>query len=165
MPDTEKTLPGKVIEASEAFTKTLEMENAVVRNQLDGVIKSTIDALHQLIALCKEAAAIGNDAIDATAQQTLTGTIQQALADAQQTTAQSAKTATPVLSETAPGKTPTGHDLDQALVHAVGLSYENAVNTQQQVNITQQAATTMLISTLISVVTAALSVAVKKAEG
>jgi len=165
MPDTEKTLPGKVIEASEAFTKTLEMENAVVRNQLDGVIKSTIDALHQLIALCKEAVAVGNDAIDATAQQTLTGTIQQALADVQQTTAQVPKAVTAVLPETAPGESPTGQDLDQALVHAVGLSYENAVNTQQQVNITQQAAATMLISTLISVVTAALGIAVKKVEG
>ncbi|WP_295800074.1 RebB family R body protein [Mucilaginibacter sp.] len=164
MPDTEKTLPEKVIEASEAFTKTLEMENAVVRNQLDGVIKSTIDTLQQLIALCKEAVAIGNDAIDATVQQTLTGTIQQALADVQQTTAQVPKTVTPVLPETAPGESPTGQDLDQALVHAVGLSYENAVNTQQQVNITQQAAATMLISTLISVVTAALGIAVKKAE-
>jgi len=164
MPDSEKTLPGKVIEASEAFTKTLEMENAVVRNQLDGIIKSTIDALQQLIVLCKEAVAVGNGAIDATAQQTLTGTIQQALADVQ-TTAQAPKTVTPVLPETAPGKTPTGHDLDQALVHAVGLSYENAVNTQQQVNITQQAAATMLISTLISVVTAALGRAVQKAEG
>ncbi|MCO5946149.1 RebB family R body protein [Mucilaginibacter flavidus] len=164
MPDTEKTLPEKVIEASEAFTKTLEMENAVVRNQLDGVIKSTIDALQQLITLCKEAVAVGNDAIDVAAQQTFTGTIQQALADVKQTTAQAPKTVTPVLPETVPGKTPTEPDLDSALVHAVGLSYENAVNTQQQVNITQQAAATMLISTLISVVTAALSVAVKKAE-
>jgi len=163
MPDTEKTLPEKVIEASEAFTKTLEMENAIVRNQLDGIIKTTIDALHQLIALCKEAVAIGDGAIDTTAQQTLTGTIQQALADVQ-TTAPALKTVTPVLPETAPGATPTGQNLDQALVHAVGLSYENAVNTQQQVNITQQAAATMLISTLISVVTAAVSVAVKKAE-
>jgi len=164
MPDTEKTLPEKVIKASEAFTKTLEMENAVVRNQLDGIIKSTIDALHQLIVLCKEAVAVGNGAIDATSQQTLTGTVQQALSDIQQTTAQTPKTVTAVSPDAIQGQPQIGHDLDQALVHAVGLSYENAVNTQQQVNITQQAATTMLISNLISVVTAALSVAVKKAE-
>jgi hypothetical protein len=165
MADNTQTLPEQIIEASKAFTQTLEMENAVFRGQLDGTIKSTVDALHQMIVLCKEAVAVGNNTVHAVTQQTLTGTIQQALADVQQTTAQAGSTPPPALPGIDPGKIPTGQDLDPVLVHAVGLSYDNAVNAQQQAYVTQQAAATMIISTLLSLVTDALGVAVKKAEG
>lgn len=105
-----------------------------------------------------------NNTIDTATQQALTGTVQQAIAGVQQATTQAGSTAAPALPKVATAAIPAGQDLDEVLVHAVGLNYENAVNAQQQVNITQQAASTMLISTLISVVTATLSVAVKKAE-
>jgi len=165
MPDNIQTLPEQIVEASRAFTQTLEMENAVLTSQINGIIKTTTDALHQLIELCKDAITVGNCTVDAATQHALTGVIQKALADVQQTTAQAGGSAAAMLPEIAAGKTATGQDLDPVLVHAVGLSYQNAVTAQQQVNITQQAAATMTISTILSLVTATLGVAVKKAEG
>ena len=64
----------------------------------------------------------------------------------------------------APAVNPGGQDLGSLLVHYVGQSYMNAVNAQQQMYITQQAATTMIITTLLSITTSTIAIAVKNAE-
>jgi len=151
------TLPEQIIETSRAFTQTLEMENAVFQGQLSGAIEMTLRSFRELIALCKEAIAIGN-AGTAQGQQNLAGTAQQALSDVQNAASQA--------NGSPPATTPVTEDrLDTAVLHAVALSYENAVTAQQQMHILQQAAATQIIATVLSVATATLGVAVKEAEG
>jgi len=157
MPDT-KTLPEQIVETSHAFTQSLEMENAVFQGQLNGIVKMTIDALQKLIVLCRDANSLGEDHL---AGSHLGDLKQQALDHLQQAVAQTGKTAAPSLSDAATADTGR-QDLDSAAVQAVSLSYKNAVNAQQQVYITQQAATTMLITTLISTVTATVGNAVRE---
>jgi hypothetical protein len=158
MPDT-TTLPEQVTEASKAFTQTLDMENKVFQSQLDGAIAMTLSSFKELIALCKEAVAIGK-AAPAKAQQDLADTAQQALSAVQNATSQAG-----TAPDSAALPKPTAEaGLDPSLINAVGLSYENAVNAQQQVYITLQAATTEIISTILSVGVATLAGAVKDAE-
>jgi hypothetical protein len=160
MSDT-TTLSEQVTEASKAFAQTLDLENKVFQGQLDGAIAMTLTSFKELIALCKEAVAIGK-AVPAKAQQNLADTAQQAVSAVQSAVNQA--TASPEAAVAA-AKPTTGDDLDSSLVNAVGLSYENAVHAQQQVYITLQAATTEIISTILSVGVATLASAVKDAEG
>lgn len=162
MPDIAKTLPEQIIETSRAFTQTLEMENAVLQAQLNGAIEMTIHAFHSLITLCKEAVAVGS-AGNTQGQQNLANIVQEALSDIQKTTSQ-ARASAPSQSEAAPANTITDAVLDSAVLHSVALSYENAVTAQQQVYITQQAAAVQIISTILSVATATLGIAVKETE-
>ncbi|HEY8930596.1 MAG TPA: RebB family R body protein [Mucilaginibacter sp.] len=159
MPHIDKNLPNEIIEVTEAFTKALAMENHVFQDQLNGSIKMTVDALQDMIRLCKEAIEIGS-AKPAEAQQDLTNAVQQAINDVKNAGTQ-AVTATPPLAATVNQDPPT---LDQAVVHALSLSYENLVNAQNQVNILKQSATTQLIMTLISTVTVTVAFAVRDAE-
>jgi len=156
MPDT-NTLPEQIIETSRAFTQTLEMENIVFQGQLNGAIVMTLNALQELIALCKEAIAVGK-ADTAKGQQNLAETAKKALSDVQNATSQAKKSPAEAI-PVAEAK------LDAAVLNAVAQSYQNAVTAQQQAYILQQAAATEIISTIISVATATLSIAVKEAEG
>ena len=151
----------QVLKASQAFTKTQEMENNVFQNQLDGTIRMTVNAIQSLIGLCKEAITIETDNTDF--QQSLADLKQQAVSNIQNTDGQANKTVT-ATAEQAPAVNPGGQDLGSLLVHYVGQSYMNAVNAQQQMYITQQAATTMIITTLLSITTSTIAIAVKNAE-
>ena len=151
----------QIIEASRAFTETLRMENAVHQAQLNEAIVMTVHAFGELITLCKDSIAVGNPDSIAQGHQNLSDTAQQALSEIQKTSAQTVKTPPPV------NELPTiseGIGLDSAVVLAVALSYHNAVNAQQQANVTLQAATTQIIATILSVATATLSIAVREAE-
>lgn len=154
MPDT-NTLPDQIIETSRAFTQTLEMENKVFAGQLDSAVEMTINAVRELIALCKEAAAVGNANI-ANGRKNLAATAQKALSGVQNAASQANKAAPPL--------TPVEAVLDSAILHAVADSYNNAVAAQQQAYILQQAAATEVISTIVSLVTATLGVAIKVEE-
>lgn len=151
------TLPEQIIETSRAFTQTLEMENAVFQGQLNGAIVMTISAFQELIVLCKEAIAVGK-AGTARGQQDLADTARKALSDIQNAASQAKKAP----AEAIP---PAEAQLDASVLNAVALSYQNAVTAQQQAYILQQAAATEIISTILSVATATLSIAVKEAEG
>lgn len=156
MPDTTNTLPEQIIETGRAFTQTLEMENMVFQGQLNGAIEMTVNSFQELIALCKEAIAIGNGDT-ARGRQHLADTAQQALSDVQSAAGQADSypaATTPV----------TEAKLDTAVLHAVAQSYENAVAAQQQMYILQQAAAAQIITTILSVATATLAVAVEEAE-
>jgi hypothetical protein len=157
MPDTTNTLPEQIIETSQAFTKTLEMENTVFQAQLNGAIEMTINSFRELIALCKEAIAVGNGDT-ARGKQNLADTVQKALSDVQNAASQANKSQAATVTVPDAG-------LDTAVLHAVAQSYQNAVNAQQQTYILQQAASTQIITTILSVATATLSIAVKDAEG
>jgi len=156
MSDTTNTLPGQIIETSRAFTQTLEMENTVFQGQLNGAIEMTVNAFRELITLCKEAIAVGNADI-AGRKQKLADKAQQALADVKNAAGQANSS-----SETL---TPVEAMLDNAVLQALSLSYQNAVSAQQQTYIVQQAAATQIIATILSVATATLGVAVKGVEG
>lgn len=160
MPDT-NTLPQQIIENSRAFTETLSMENIVFQNQLNGAIGMTINAFRELIVLCRDAVAVGKAGNSAQGHQNLADAAQQALSDIQKATGEA--TSTKKITDSIP-ETPAT-DLNASVVHAVSISYMNAVNAQQQAYITQQAAATQVISTILSVATATLAVAVKEAEG
>ncbi|MDO3641448.1 RebB family R body protein [Mucilaginibacter sp. L3T2-6] len=164
MSDSTNTLPEQIIETSRAFTETLEMENRVFQAQLNGAVAMTVEALKELIGLCKEAVAIGHTAKIAQGQQNLAKTARQALSDVQNVKTQSASVASASAADALPATTITDAVLDEAVLHAVALSYQNAVTAQQQAYITQQAATTQVIATILSVATATLGVAVKEAE-
>lgn len=153
-----ETLPEQVLKASHAFTQTLEMENRVLQDQCNGVVKMAVDVMEQTIRLCNEAVAIkiDNDAI----QQSLANLKQQALSAIQNINAPAGNTTVPALAATSPAEP---QDLDSVLASSVGQSYQNAVTAQQQAIMTMQAACTMGISTLYSVVTAAIGVAVSDA--
>lgn len=155
MPDSTNTLPEQIIETSRAFTQTLEMENAVFRGQINGAIEMTVHAFSELIALCKAAIAVAN--VDtAMGKQKLAETAQQALSTVQNAAGQP---------DSPPAEiTPAEAMLDAAVLQAVGQSYQNAVTAQQQMYITQQAAATEIIATILSVATATLGIAVKEAE-
>ena len=156
MPDTTTPLPDQIIETSRAFTQTLEMENTVFQGQLNDAIEMTVHAFRELITLCKEAIAVGN-ADAAKGGKNLADTAQQALAEVKNAASQAGKAPAAV--------TPSAAGLDTAVIHAVALSYENAVAAQQQMRIIQQAAATQIIATILSVATATLGVAVKGVEG
>lgn len=154
-------LAEQIIETSSVFTETLRMENAVHQLQLNEAIAMTVHAFGELIALCKDAIAVGKPNSIAQGHQNLIETAQKALYEVQQTAAQPV-TATPAVNEL-----PTVSDsieLDKAVVQAIALSYHNAVNAQMQANVTLQAATTQIIATILSVATATLSIAVREAE-
>jgi hypothetical protein len=154
------TLPEQIIEDSRAFTETLGMENRVFQSQLNGAISMTVEALRELIALCKESVEIGKPGNAAQGQQKLADTAQQALSNVENAAGQATTAA-----KNSAGKAPASADeLDVSVVHAVSMSYMNAVNAQQQTYILQQAATTQIIATILSLATAALGVAVKEAE-
>ena len=150
----------QIIEASRAFTETLRMENAVHQAQINEAIATTVHAFGELITLCKDSIAVGNPNSIAQGHQNLSDTAQQALAEIQKASAQTVKAPPvndlPTISE--------GIGLDSAVVLAVALSYQNAVNAQQQTNVMLQAATTQIITTILSVATATLSIAVREAE-
>lgn len=68
--------------------------------------------------------------------------------------------------ETAPlAGSSSHHDILQATISALSVAVKNAVNNQQQVNVTAQASTTMGVSTLYALDTAATGVAVKDILG
>jgi len=157
MADTTNPLPEQIIETSRAFTQTLEMENIVFQGQINSAIELTVHAFRELIALCKQAIAVGSNDT-AKGQQNLADTAQQALADVKNAASQANSapaTSTPI----------TDAVLDTAVLHAVAQSYENAVAAQQQAYILQQDAATQIIATILSVATATLGVAVKEGEG
>ena len=156
MPDTTNSVPEQIIDASRAFTQTLEMENTVFQGQIDDAIEMTVNAFRELISLCKEAMAVVNTDT-AKGRQNLADTAQQALTDVKNAASQADKTP--------PAVTPSAAALDTAVINAVALSYENAVAAQQQMRVTQQAAATQIIATILSVATATLGVAVRGAEG
>ena len=156
MPDTTTPLPEQIIETSRAFTQTLEMENTVFQGQLNDAIEMTVRAFRELITLCKEAIAVGNTDT-AKGGKNLADTAQQALAEVKNAASQADKAPAAV--------SPSAAGLDTAVIHAVALSYENAVAAQQQMRIIQQAAATQIIATILSVATATLGVAVKGVEG
>lgn len=151
----------QIIEASRVFTETLRMENAVHQSQLNEAIAMTVHSFRELIALCKDSIAVGNPQSIAQEHQNLADTAQQALLEVQKVSAQTV-TAPPTVNELPIG--PDGVDLDAVVVQAVALSYHNAVNAQQQANVMLQAAATETITTILSVATATLGVAVHKAE-
>ena len=155
MTDTTNTLSEQIIETSRAFTQTLEMEDLVFKSRLDGAIEMTVHAFGELITLCKEAITIGNSGA-AKGQQNLADTAQQALSDVQNASQ----------ANKSPGGTThiTEKGFDAAVLNAVVQSYENAVTAQQQMYILQQAATTQIIATILSVATATLGIAVKEVE-
>lgn len=163
MSDTTKTLPEQILETSQAFTQTLEMENKTFQGQLNGIVGMTVDALQKLILLCKDAVAIPGRQYDLQISQTISN-LKQAFADIQHATANANKIAAPALPEVPPAGNFKEPDLNATVINSVGMTYQNAVAAQQQAYITQQAATTMIISTLLSVTTAAVSIAVQKAE-
>jgi len=160
MSDT-NTLPEQIIEDSRAFAETLGMENRVFQSQLNGAISMTVEALRELIALCKDAVEIAKPGNVAQGQQNLADTAQQALSNVESAAGQ-ATAATKNIADGAPVLPATA--LDESVVHAVSMSYMNAVNAQQQSYVLQQAATTQIIATILSLATAALGVAVKEAE-
>jgi hypothetical protein len=156
MADATNTLPEQIIETSRAFTQTLEMENGVFQGQLNSAIEMTVHAFGELITLCKAAMAVGN--MDTTSEkQKLANTAQQALADVKNAASQAKGAPAPL--------SPVDAILDNAVLQALSLSYQNAVTAQQQAYIMQQAAATQIIATILSVATATLGVAVKGAEG
>lgn len=158
-----KTLPEQILQTSEAFTKTLELENRVFQAQLNGIVKMTADALQQMISLSKDAVSIEGGQYDPQLSQVI-DKLKQASSDMQNAVVNTTKTAAPLLPETTPAANAKEQDLNDAVIAGVARSYQNAVTAQQQVYITQQAATNMIISTMISVITAATGVALKDAE-
>jgi hypothetical protein len=153
----EQTLPEQIIETSKAFAFTLDVENEAFQSQLTGAIEMTLSSFEGLIALCKNAIAIGKTDT-AKGEQKLADTAQEALSKVQN--AASPATTPPAVATVA--TTDTG--LDIAVIQAVGKSYENAINAQQQMYMIQQAAATQIITIVLSVATATLGVAVKEAE-
>ena len=153
----EQTLPEQIIATSNAFAFALALENETFQGQIDGALAMTVQSFRELIALCKEAIAVGKTGT-AEGEQKLADTAQQALSKVQN--AASPATTAPVVE--AVSTTDTG--LDIAVVQAVGKSYENAINAQQQMYVLQQATATEIIATILSVATATLGVAVKEAE-
>src|ERR1700679_401553 len=123
MPDTTNTLPEQIIETSRAFTQTLEMENTVFQGQLNSAIEMTVHAFGELITLCKEAIAVGN-ADTASGKQKLAATAQQALANIKNAAVQA--------NSSPEALTPAEAMLDNAVLQALALSYQNAVSSQQQ---------------------------------
>jgi hypothetical protein len=157
-----ETITEQILKASRALTQTLEMEHIVLQNQANGMIKMVVDAIQSLILICKDAIMIDTDNADI--QQSLANLKQQVLSNAQKTdgqanTAETSKTA----AEQAPALNPAGRDLGSVLINAVGISYENAVSTQQKMSMIVMAATTQTISTLLSIATATIAVATNKA--
>lgn len=163
MSDSTNTLPEEIVKTSRAFTETLEMENVAFQAQLNGAIAMTIHAVRELVVICKEAVAIGNNGKVSPGQQKLADTAQQALSDVQNANGQATNGAT-AATNALPVTPITDAVLDQEVLHAVAMSYQNAVAAQQQAYILQQAAATQVISTILSLSTATLGVAVKEAE-
>lgn len=162
MADSTNTLPEEIIKTSRAFTETLEMEDKVFQAQLNGAISMTVNAVKELVVICKEAVAIGNAGKVPQAQQKVADATQQALAYLQNTNGELTSGAASAV--TTPATAITNAVLDQEVLHAVAMTYQNAVAAQQQSYILQQAATTQIISAILSLATAALGVAVKEAE-
>lgn len=153
------TLPEQIVETSRAFTQTLQLENIVFQEMLNGSVAMTLNAVRELFALCLAAKSAGITET-AVSQKKLTDTTQKAISDVQNATAAVNKVSAPATPEAEAA-------LDAAVLHAVGNSYQNAVNAQQQAYILQQAAATQVISTILNTATATLGMEVKEvlAEG
>jgi hypothetical protein len=167
MSDSTTLFPEQILATGEAFTQTLKMENAVFQGQLNGAIEMTVNSFRELISLCKDAIAIGNSDTSQ-AQQKLADTAQQAVSAVQNATGTAANSPTPAPSNAANANNsspdPSEGALEAVVLASLSQSYENAVNAQQQTYITQQAAATQIITTILSVATATLGIAVKDAE-
>ena len=152
-----QTLPQQIIEMSKAFTETLTLENQVFQGQLNGAIEMTLNSFRGLIELCQEAIAIGKTGT-AKDEKSLADTVQQALSKVQ-------NAASPATTSPAPATGPTlDEKWDTAVLFAVSQSYENAVQAQQQMYVSQQAAATLIISTVANLVTTTLGLSIEKAE-
>lgn len=158
MAEIPKILPEQIAEIAQAFTRALEMENTVFQNQLNGIVDMVADAMERLIALSKDAVSIEDGDGGRGLQQTLDSVKQKAISQLQDAAASTGKTEVPKAAAAAMNSDP-GQDLATAAVHALSISFENAVTAQQQVSILQQAATSMTISTILSVTTAVTGVA------
>lgn len=148
------TLPEQIIETSRAFAQTLQLENIVFQEQLNGSVEMTLNAARELFALCSAVKSAGTTET-AVSQKKLADTAQKAISDVQNATTAANKVSAPATPEAEAA-------LDAAVLHAVGNSYQNAVNAQQQAYILQQAAATQLISTILSIATATLGMEVKE---
>jgi hypothetical protein len=161
------TITEHILATSNAFTKTLEMENRVFQEQLNGITTMAVDIIQQLITLCKESVAIkiDNDGFGTQVQQMLTDLKQQASSTMQNINAAAGNTTAPALGATAPATEPADQNLDTVLISCVGQSYRNAVSAQQTTMIIAhsmaQAVSTMAITTLYSIGTAVVSVVVR----
>lgn len=136
------------------------MENDVFQNQLNNAVNMTVNSFRELITLCKEAIAIGN--FDpAKGQQQLADTTQRALTAVQNAASPAGSSPVPASpagtsadnTSPAPVVATAASELDNIVITALNLSCQNAVSAQRQAYITQQAATTEVIATILSLAT------------
>jgi hypothetical protein len=147
------TLPEKVIQASYAFTQTLEMENLVFQKQINGIVQMTLDVMFRLLIMDKLSEETG------TAHEEIDPLKMLASLKAQLAEYGNAFSDKPVSLPSLTAITPPGNKseelLEAQLVDTVLLSYKNAAVAQQQMYTTMQAAATMTINTILNVDTVA----------
>lgn len=141
--NTQASLPEKIIQMSSAFAQTLEMENTVFQNQINGIVNMVLNAMQRL-------AELDGDTAESEAAKTdlrnLVGQLKET-AKSEEQTASNGKAAALALTPTNPNE----QTLETALVQSISDSYRNAVNAQNQMYITMQAAATMTITTILSI--------------
>lgn len=138
-------LPARILQLSHAFTQTLEMENAVYQNQINGIINMVLYALQK----------VGEITGDTTAAETAKTKLQEMADSLKAKIAGSVTTAGSEAAAALPPGNVNEQTLEAAVTQSLSLSFQNAVNAQQQMYVTMQAATTMAISTLFNIDTAA----------
>lgn len=144
--NAQSSLPGKIVQMSRAFTQTLEMENTVFQNQLNGIVNMVLNAMQRVAELNGDSPAAEatktelNNLVENLKNQVTDGIAMNG----------NGKAAAPAL----PTTNPNEQTLESVVVMGVGESYKNAIAAQQQMYVTMQAAVSMTITTILSIDTA-----------
>ncbi len=141
-------LTEKILQTSYAFTQTLEMENAVFQKQMNGIVQMALDVVQKIIMLRKIAEENGSAPDSTEPLKTLEELKQQLTEAGKAATAGGQASQEPGTPVTTAGKNETA--LEATVLQAIGESYKNAVYAQQQAYVTMQAATTLVITTILS---------------
>lgn len=134
------SLPRQVVKMSQAFVQTLEMENTVFQQQVNGIVNMVLDAVQKLNTIKGDATTRVTAATEGL--QNMANGLKAQVTDG---VSQAAKAATGL-----PATNTNEQTLESILVQTVGESYKNAIAAQQHMYITIQAAATMTISTILS---------------
>lgn len=148
--------------AAAALSETLQEQNAVFLNFCSTLTNNVLKAMGELNAMELAVAANAAKQELSTAKETATQNIQPA---ASPTPTSAANSEAAPKSMVQPNASMGGdNDISAAFVSAIGTSMHNAVTAQQQMYILAEASTTEVISTIISMATATLGVAVHNKE-
>lgn len=141
--------PAALLELSEAFSRSLEAINLVQQQQLssiagltDGMLRAALD----LAARAEKASASSSTIVEL---KKAVESFQGKAVETKEAAAAGLATAAKSIAATtnAPGAPPNLYD---AAVQALSNALHNAVNAQQQVNITAQAAFTICVQTMVA---------------